>query len=251
MPRDLLKLRSFGLTIDWCENLRPYKKLIPALEKYPEDIIVTADDDVFNHPDWLKILYNEHAQYPDCVVAHRCQRIRIDTQGKFYSYNTWPVYNKPSTMYDNFLMGAGGVLYTKKFLHGDILRRDIFKELAPIADDIWFWAMAVLNGTKIRIPAAAQSKLIYIDLDTEQSGETLWSVNKTQNDVQLRKVIKRYPVIFDKLIREAVESKPYLTVIVPIKNPANLQTCIENIFWQKFSLMRQGKCVLLCGYKIN
>ena len=51
LPRDLLKLRSFGLTIDWCENLRSYKKLIPAIEKYPDDIIVTADDDVFYHAD--------------------------------------------------------------------------------------------------------------------------------------------------------------------------------------------------------
>ena len=121
-------------------------------------------------------------QYPDCVVAHRCQRIRIDTQGKFYSYNAWPVNNKPSNipptqLYCNFLTGVGGVLYMKKFLHGDILRRDIFKELAPTADDIWFWAMAVLNGAKIKIPAAAQSKLIYVDLDMQQSGETLWSTN--------------------------------------------------------------------------
>lgn len=84
----MLKLRSFGLTIDWCENLRPYKKLIPALEKYPDNIIVTADDDIFYRPDWLKFLYDEHTKNPDCVVAHRCQRIRLDAQGKLYSYNT-------------------------------------------------------------------------------------------------------------------------------------------------------------------
>lgn len=107
-------------------------------------------------------------------------------------------------------------------------------ELAPLADELWFWAMAVLNGTKIRIPAAAQSNLIFVDLDTQQSGETLWSINRTQNDVQLQKVIKCYPALLDKLIREAVDSKPYLTVIAPVKNPANLQACVENIFQQKF-----------------
>lgn len=60
LPRDLLELRDFGLTIDWCENLCSYKKLIPALEKYPDDIIVTADDDIFYRPNWLQILYDEH-----------------------------------------------------------------------------------------------------------------------------------------------------------------------------------------------
>lgn len=120
----------------------------------------------------------------------------------------------------------------KKFFHGDILRRDIFTELAPNADDIWFWAMAVLNGTKVRIPAAAPKK-IYVDLDITDN-VTLYSINKTQNDVQLRKVIERYPALLDKLIREAVDSKPYLTVIAPIKNPANLQACVDNIFRQNF-----------------
>lgn len=97
LPRDLLKLRSFGLTIDWCENLRPYKKLIPALEKYPDDIIVTADDDVFYHADWLKILYDEHTQYPDCVVAHRCHRVRLDAQERLLSYNSWHHEVRPIT----------------------------------------------------------------------------------------------------------------------------------------------------------
>lgn len=89
LPRDLLKLKSFGLTIDWCENLRPYKKLIPALEKYPEDIIVTADDDIFYRPDWLKILYDEHTENPDCIVAHYNNRIRIDNLGEIYPFSSW------------------------------------------------------------------------------------------------------------------------------------------------------------------
>lgn len=103
LPRDLLRLRKFGLTIDWCENLRPYKKLIPVLEKYPDDIIVTADDDIFYRPDWLKILYDEHLKYPDCVVAHRAHRMRLDTRGNIYPYVMWhseikPLHNPPHTI---------------------------------------------------------------------------------------------------------------------------------------------------------
>lgn len=89
LPPDLLAFREFGLTIEWCENLRPYKKLIPALEKYPDDIIVTADDDIFYQHDWLKILYEEHLNYPDCIIAHRVHRIRLDTLGNLYPYLSW------------------------------------------------------------------------------------------------------------------------------------------------------------------
>ena len=89
LPRDLLELKNFGLTIDWCENLRSYKKLIPALEKYPDDIIVTADDDIFYRSDWLKILYDAHLENPDCIIAHRAHRIRLDTRGNLFPYVQW------------------------------------------------------------------------------------------------------------------------------------------------------------------
>ena len=253
LPNDLLKFKSFGLTIDWCENLRPYKKLIPALEKYPDDIIVTADDDIFYRPDWLEILYAEHIKNPDCVIAHRAHRLRLDEQGNLLPYTSWhfainstpspdnyqatEIYSRvraASFTQRNFFTSGAGVTFKKKNLHADILKRELFTKLAPLADDIWFWAMAVLNSTKIKIPAAAQRKLIYVDIDTQISGETLYSVNKTQNDVQLQQVIEYYPALLETLIREDADSKPYISVVLPVKNPDNLSACIENIFWQHF-----------------
>lgn len=118
LPQDLLNLEQFGLTIDWCENLRSYKKLIFALEKYPDDIIVTADDDLFYRPDWLKILYAEHVKYPDCIVAHRIHRLRLNTQGNLYPYTAWHPEIKSLTPPDAF----------RKFLHGG-RRRALLKEI--------------------------------------------------------------------------------------------------------------------------
>ena len=47
LPQDLLALKEFGLTIKWCKDIRSYKKLIPALKEYPNDIIITFDDDYY------------------------------------------------------------------------------------------------------------------------------------------------------------------------------------------------------------
>ena len=48
VPNAVLKLQENGLTIKWVkENLRSYKKLIPALKEYKNDILVTADDDIY------------------------------------------------------------------------------------------------------------------------------------------------------------------------------------------------------------
>lgn len=238
LPRDLLDLRDFGLTIDWTENLRPYKKLIPALEKFPDDVIVTADDDIFYQPDWLKILYDAHLENPDCVVAHRAHRILLDKQGNILPYEAWhkqiKIVEDASKRFGNLFTSGAGALYKKKFLYGDIPNREIFLKLSPLADDLWFWAMTVLNDTKIVIPSTGKRYLIYVDVDTQRSGETLWAVNKDKNDEQLHQILEYYPALLEKLVREAKEFKPYVSVILPIKNTSKADAYLKNILLQRF-----------------
>lgn len=59
------------MSIEWCKkDIRSYTKLIPSLEKFPNDVIAVCDDDVFYLKDWLKNLYNAYLKY-DCIVASR------------------------------------------------------------------------------------------------------------------------------------------------------------------------------------
>lgn len=65
LPRSLVRYKKHGLQIRWCEDIRPYKKLIPTLREFPDDIIVTADDDIIYWENWLEKLYASHIKYPD------------------------------------------------------------------------------------------------------------------------------------------------------------------------------------------
>ena len=48
VPKKVIEFKQQGLTIKWVEeNLKSYKKLVYSLQEYPDDIIVTADDDFF------------------------------------------------------------------------------------------------------------------------------------------------------------------------------------------------------------
>lgn len=206
IPETVLRLKKNGLTIKWTKDIKSYKKLIPALKKYPTDIIVTADDDIFYAPDWLEKLYETHKQHPTDIVCHRVHKIKVLNK-QITPYTNWDkCINDDSASYLNFFTGAGGVLYPPHCLFQDISKEDLFMSLAPHADDVWFWAMAVLNNHKIRV-VKDPYQLIYINPEREYglNGEkTLFQMNKTGNDKQINNVILHYPQITGKLNKEIV-----------------------------------------------
>ena len=84
-----------------------------------------------------------------------------------------------------------GVLYPPHTLYSDVSREDLFIRLAPDADDVWFWAMAVLNGTKIMLtPKLARN---FPTLKGSQT-VTLWSENSQhdRNNKILNAIIEHY-----------------------------------------------------------
>ena len=60
-------------------------------------------------------------------------------------------------------------MYPPPSLYKDVFDIAKIKSLAPTQDDIYFWAMAVLNGTKVRIVKGFKSQLYYVE-NTQQHG---------------------------------------------------------------------------------
>lgn len=203
IPEKVLKLKENGLTIGWYKNLRSYTKLIPTLTNYPNNIIVTADDDIYYEKDWLEKLTKSYEENKNCIICHRAHRVKTK-KGTLAPYKKWPKKIKGGkASYMNFLTGVGGVLYPPNCLYKDILNEDLFMELAPKADDVWFWAMAVLNHTKILVVKDWIRELTYINPERERgltNEITLFSSNKKGgNDLQIENVINHYPQILDIL----------------------------------------------------
>ena len=197
VPKKVRDLKEFGLEIKWCSDLKSYKKLIPALQQYPDACIVTADDDIYYPENWLRGLWVMHQQTGAGVVAHRCHEAAFEG-GSFLPYAKWPkCIEREDLSYTNFMTGAGGILYAPGCFHPDIMNVAKFQELCPHGDDIWFWTMALLNGTKIAIPPQPYKDLVYINPEREVNANddgTLFAVNGAGgNDVQLANVLAAYP----------------------------------------------------------
>ncbi len=199
LPESILNLQEKGLEILWCKDIRSFTKLIPTLRKYPDKTIVTADDDIIYPQGWLENLYKTYLKKPKMVHCHRAHRVTFDQNKEIINYKNWHwVISNVSPSFNNFLTGVGGVLYPVNIFYKDILKEDLFKQLCPNADDIWFWAMCVLNGTKINVVKNNIRTLKYID-NTQENGLWKTNVNENQNDIQLKKVFDYYPELLKKL----------------------------------------------------
>ena len=170
--------------------------VIPALQEYPNSIIITCDDDIYYKKNMLQRLMEAHVKWPNKVIAHRAHQIAYTDRGELDKYNKWP--QEISNMEGNnvFPTSGGGTLYKKEFFHQDMCNVALIRQLCPNADDIWNYFMCILNNTEnIVLPYKG---FIYLPLDvfyqSFHKGSNLSSINcdEDMNDVQINNLIKFY-----------------------------------------------------------
>lgn len=199
LPQELLKLKNLGLTIDWCEAIKSYKKLIPSLRKYPDDIIITIDDDVYYPKNLLEGLYNSYLENPECISANRISRKQlINNKLTHISPRKYTYKKSQKICYTNMFNGAGGVLYPPHSLHKDALTpSNIIAN-----DDHYFWAMAVLNKTKIKEALGYKFDLINVE-NTQQCAFSSKKRIKNNHELYDENVaLKIYPEITEIIKQE-------------------------------------------------
>ena len=147
IPEKLKNLEMYGVEIQYSEDIRSYKKLIPILRQCPDDIIVTIDDDVIYNSRLLEILMNNYEHNKTAIHSMNSSR-PVLRNGEVATYKEWPLAEDGETGLHVFSIGVNSVLYPPHCLHSDVFDKETFMKLCPMADDIWFWLQAVRNGTR-------------------------------------------------------------------------------------------------------
>lgn len=154
-PRSLRRLVGSRFEIRYTGEHRAHKKLIPALEAFPNHIVVTCDDDYLYPADWLERLLATHAEHPREIVAHACRAIQY-RDGVLSPYSVWPWESPGQSRSTTMAVGYCGTLYPPGSLGETVFDRALYRQLAPDSDDLWFKATALLNGNAVRRSAAPE-----------------------------------------------------------------------------------------------
>lgn len=195
LPRKIIELINGTFEVRKInEDWKSYNKLIPSIIEFPNEYLVTADDDVLYKPTWLEELILSFKNI-NGIVAHRAHLIQYDCNGQLKEYNKWII----DTPEENFCQiksplvfptGVGGVLYPPDSFDDRILDIYLAMELCPTADDIWFWFMHTMKGNC----ASVIGDRYFIDINPDQN-KSLFNINvRGKNDDQIKNMINKFGI---------------------------------------------------------
>ncbi len=222
LPYSLTKHKRDGLEIRWCDDTRSYKKLIPALLEFPDDILITLDDDLVYDDRLIESLYASYCRHPNAISAARTHLMRFDGRGELLPYRCWRmdysgIIDTPSMAL--FATTGAGTLFPPHIFGEEAVCVERALRLCPKADDVWVKVMQLMYNVPT-VLARENRPLRYIPASQL---ETLYSYNLEQdgNDVQLAAAIEYYDnaaskaMLKQRLCECNTGLKPELTVIVP------------------------------------
>lgn len=155
---------------------------------YPEDVIITIDDDV-EYPDtFIEDCIRSYKLYPNAINAGRVHRIKWD-DSVLYPYKEWEWewdVKDSNPSFDLFFTGVGGVVYPENFFKKEDLDINEIKQYI-LVDDVFLNNLCRKRGFQIKKMDLQKN---YTDISVLPFKTRLCSVNVLFNNNLCLKKIK-------------------------------------------------------------
>lgn len=190
LPRELAETLGRGVELLWAdENLGPHKKYFYVMQKYPQAVVITVDDDKVYPPELVGELLASYRRHPNCVSAMRAHHMIFDLDGRIRPYREWfntcKLFTRPSMCL--MAIGAGGILYPPGSLPKDGFDKDAIMATSPRADDLWLKAMEVVNNIQVVLANDGGDRATTIE-GTQEDALCKLNQGKGENDIALSKI---------------------------------------------------------------
>lgn len=188
LPSVLKMQMARGLEVRFCENLRSYKKLVPTVQTFPNDHVITFDDDILYPIDTIEKLMQAHQKNPRAIIGHRAHQILISEQGDILPYLSWKLSLKTEQKgHGVFITTGAGTLFPAGILPEMALDKSLFNTLCPRADDIWFKVIALKHNIDCIVlgnDIDYEKRFLFIP-HSQFEGLSIGNVHSQENDRQL------------------------------------------------------------------
>ena len=201
----ICKMEKLGVEVIYDRgNIRSHKKLIPTLEKYPNNPVLVVDDDNVQCKGWLKTFVNDYDKHSDDIiygqslsrVELQCDRV-VEKREPFAYEQTGnvTVNMKPAS-------GSAGTLYpAHTFTDQRFFDRELFMRLSPTSDETWQWAFAKIAGKTFRQLSGCNIPFML----AAPPDSALWHINKGKYTEIHNAIAAEIPEYLEALKKEAAQ----------------------------------------------
>jgi hypothetical protein len=138
-------------------------------------------------------MYLQHKKYPKDIICYRAHLIKKNNN-RLRPYLEWMNYDlrKFSQGMNLFPTGSVGVLYPPDSLNKEVFNSKTFLKICPLADDVWFKSMSLLNKTNCRRVFKNKNPQFVILRNTQKTSLYKENIGLGKNDEQINKVFEKY-----------------------------------------------------------
>ena len=203
LPETLLSYQSKGLEIRWCnDDIKSHKKYFYAMQEFPDDLIITLDDDLYYDLDMVENLYKSYKKNPHAVSAMRTFVVKFCSDGILAPYREWgwkirqdeysDVTNVPSLRI--WANSGYGSIYPPYCMHPEMFNLDVIKQTTLFSDEVWLKVMQVLNNTPVvLVDVGVRTNPKWPTVDgTQEVGLKHINIQDGRKDQQLNDVLDVY-----------------------------------------------------------
>ena len=250
IPQSLRIQQKRGLEIHFCEDLLSYKKLVPSLSLYEDDIIITIDDDVIYPSNFIDILITEYIKHPNDIICTLAREIQFDENDQLKNYTEWHYVNKSQSIASPLYVaiGIGGILYPPHSISFANFDNKNFLDIAPYADDLWFKVIEFEKNICCRVvPDFSDFDSFFISTLSSDDGG-LFQKNIWANDIQFQRILKSFSIDV-KRIKNSVITSERLKPILYTNSIENYSLYLKHLYAYELAsrYIKTTDCVLEIG----
>ena len=204
IPEQLRALCTYGLEIRFCdEDLLAHKKYYYAMRAFPEQILVTYDDDIIYPEDSLEKLLAMHKRYPNAIICNRGREMKMEN-GFAASYKDWKVSGRVPAGIPSYRVMAStgaGTLYPPHCMPEETFDIEKIRSLALTADDLWMKVMSILGGVSV-VKSQTRGKALCSSKGKQNSTLAHQNVDQNLNDQVMKNLLTHYPQVLHTLLED-------------------------------------------------